>query len=576
MATITDELIKRLVKEQELFRTYELNDILYLHFKGLMRISNLDKWTGLKALWLEGNSITTIENLGHLQKLKCLYLHQNLIEEIGGLEELTELDQLNLSDNSISRIENLGHCSKLTSLYLANNKIQTVDDVRQVLEVPSLSCLDLSKNKIEDPAVVFEVLVHMPNLKVLKLDGNPVVRKVPSYRKSVIAAIKTLTYLDDRPVFDDERRCVSAWEAGGIEAERREKEFIKQEEIEKNKANMRAFDEMVERARASRPAVTESVEILHRPSPAALNDNDLRSSATAVDAHPGVRILYPSDRDVPVRASQGPVRIYEVPVTQDDVHADAGANAKNAAASLLASFGGDDDDGDMQLKVGEDEEMAGQTRDEVPPALETATGEIVSESSSSQPSAGSQLATADATASSTFLTQQDPVIAEDTLENGHLPVLRSPSPPPPPPAPAAAPHAAEQTVGEGDERPLQDEEDSAEGAHSSPPRFPFPKANYGSPSLWGTPTYKQLWQAAQMLPEEPEAADAADSGAADSPESRDAIAPSSVDVGELPSVAHADNQEIVPSYMEGLVLDDPQTPRDDSSDTLDKSMEHMD
>ena len=37
------------------------------------------------------------------------------------------------------------------------------------------------------------------------------VSAIPSYRKAVIAALPGLTYLDDRPVFDEERRCAEAW-----------------------------------------------------------------------------------------------------------------------------------------------------------------------------------------------------------------------------------------------------------------------------------------------------------------------------------------------------------------------------
>jgi dynein assembly factor 1 len=70
--------------------------------------------------------------------------------------------------------------------------------------------LDLSHNKIEDPHAL-EVLMSLPNLRVLVLMGNPAVRKIPNYRKTVIASIKTLTYLDDRPIFDSERKLVEAW-----------------------------------------------------------------------------------------------------------------------------------------------------------------------------------------------------------------------------------------------------------------------------------------------------------------------------------------------------------------------------
>ncbi len=51
----------------------------------------------------------------------------------------------------------------------------------------------------------------MPNLKVLYLQGNPVVKRIPFYRKFVIGRLRGLTYLDDRPVFDDERQRCDVW-----------------------------------------------------------------------------------------------------------------------------------------------------------------------------------------------------------------------------------------------------------------------------------------------------------------------------------------------------------------------------
>jgi hypothetical protein len=41
--------------------------------------------------------------------------------------------------------------------------------------------------------------------------GNPVIRKTTQYRRTTIARCKELTYLDDRPVFDNERLAVMAW-----------------------------------------------------------------------------------------------------------------------------------------------------------------------------------------------------------------------------------------------------------------------------------------------------------------------------------------------------------------------------
>ena len=53
------------------------------------------------------------------------------------------------------------------------------------------------------------------------------------YRKYTISIIRTLTFLDDRPVFENERRLNDAWIKGGMEAEQEEKKKIQQEKIDK-------------------------------------------------------------------------------------------------------------------------------------------------------------------------------------------------------------------------------------------------------------------------------------------------------------------------------------------------------
>lgn len=70
--------------------------------------------------------------------------------------------------------------------------------------------MDLSNNRIEEPEVL-NILEKMPNLKVLYLKGNPFVQNVRYFRKTVIARLKNLSHLDDRPVFDEERKWSEAW-----------------------------------------------------------------------------------------------------------------------------------------------------------------------------------------------------------------------------------------------------------------------------------------------------------------------------------------------------------------------------
>lgn len=190
----------------------------------------------LKCLYFEGNGIKKIEGLETNVQLVSLYLQENLISRIENIHTLSNLHTLQLSDNCITTVENLSFNFKLDSLYLKSNRLgrNGVSDLIGLLECPSIACLDIQSNNISDVEVLDEVLVKMPKLKVLYMQNNEITKKIPSYRKTVIAKIPTLMYLDDRPVFEEDRRHAEAFARGGIEAEREERAIIKREKDEKH------------------------------------------------------------------------------------------------------------------------------------------------------------------------------------------------------------------------------------------------------------------------------------------------------------------------------------------------------
>lgn len=128
-------------------------------------------------------------------------------------------------------IEGLKNLVVLDSIYLKHNRIgrNGISDLIGILECPSLECLELSNNAIEDTECIEEVFVKMARLKVLYLVNNEVTKKIPSYRKTTIAKLPNLKYLDDRPVFVEDRRTAEAFHKGGWDGERAERDILKKE-----------------------------------------------------------------------------------------------------------------------------------------------------------------------------------------------------------------------------------------------------------------------------------------------------------------------------------------------------------
>lgn len=222
----------------------------YAHFRGFQKIEGLEAYYNLKALWLESNGLTTLENLSPLRQLRCLYMSKNLIERIENLDMLQELNTLDLSHNRIKTLSGLACLSQLSSLNLARNQLETSDDLVELSQCKQLTNLDISNNAIEDQKAL-DVLRSIPQLRALRITGNPVVSSTKSFRKVYIAAMPHLSFLD-RPIFPIERASVTAWAQGGNEAELNAKRDFVQKENDERRRTLQEFRDWQAQVREKR------------------------------------------------------------------------------------------------------------------------------------------------------------------------------------------------------------------------------------------------------------------------------------------------------------------------------------
>jgi dynein assembly factor 1 len=69
---MTKGVLRDICTQNKLYRTPNLNDKLYLNFKGFTHIAALEEYTSLKALFLEGNALRSLAGMPMLEELKCL------------------------------------------------------------------------------------------------------------------------------------------------------------------------------------------------------------------------------------------------------------------------------------------------------------------------------------------------------------------------------------------------------------------------------------------------------------------------------------------------------------------------
>jgi len=122
----------------------------------------------------------------------------------------------------------------LKTLDVSHNFIVDIQDCEQVIELPSLTNFDLRENQIDTHNEIVPFFTRMQQVTCLYLAGNPCIRLISNYRRQLTVKMPNLYYLDEKPIFEDDRLCAEAFIKGGREEEVRVKnelELKKREEM---------------------------------------------------------------------------------------------------------------------------------------------------------------------------------------------------------------------------------------------------------------------------------------------------------------------------------------------------------
>lgn len=261
---MTLDEIRQSCRENNGYETPELNDKLYLHFRGFKKIENLESFTGCKALWLDSNGFEHIEGLDMLTELRCLYLAKNLIADIRGLDCLRNLVTLDLSNNRLTKIEGLSCCPLLETVNVSRNALATPESIVHFQQCPELKNIDLTNNRLECLEELFPCLAGIPSLVTLSLNGNEFT-KVSMFRKRMLHTMPKLCYLD-RPVEEVERLAADAYFSGGPEAEKAARDAHREMTNQKRVNEMAVFrqwqqEQLEVRARARAEGRSLMIEV---------------------------------------------------------------------------------------------------------------------------------------------------------------------------------------------------------------------------------------------------------------------------------------------------------------------------
>jgi len=176
------------------------------------------------------------------------------------------LETIQVSHNQLATLEaceDLWHLSEtLSSVDLSFNKLERAADAaappQQQQQLPQAS--GVAPSPCSQDLSVVHFFEKLPNVSVIYLHGNPLTHGMKNYRKNMIVYLKQLTYLDERPVFPEERRTTEAWGSGGEKAETEERVKIKEEKRAELTSCVETMARAMEASKETRDRLTKQWE----------------------------------------------------------------------------------------------------------------------------------------------------------------------------------------------------------------------------------------------------------------------------------------------------------------------------
>lgn len=319
MADMTSDVIVASCKANGGYAAPYLNDQLFLHCHGFASIHNLERYTDVKVLWLEQNALSELSGLeGQTGALVSLFVQNNFIRSLTSLTAaLHGLRVLNISYNYLTSLRGLATgCPSLETLQASHNQLTSLEVCEELWQLAgTLTSVDLSFNRIEqarepaqqpatalapapaagddvngdddirivdaaevggalvpvsaaavaapakpEPLVLVQFFQHLPLVSVIYLQGNGLSHRLRHYRRNMILHLPALTYLDERPVFPEERRVTEAWGRGGDTAEAAERAAIRDEKRAHLTQCVSLLTEQREAQRAVRDRLTQQFD----------------------------------------------------------------------------------------------------------------------------------------------------------------------------------------------------------------------------------------------------------------------------------------------------------------------------